>query len=280
MTSIDRLTDLCPAPPTAPSTDWPSTEHPLGMSLPTDYKQIADTYGPGAFCSIIHLYHPHASTPWTSITGSMPSTIRTQLQHDRDSGTYPVPYDPQRLFVMGVTDNGEYLFWVTEPTNAPEKWTIAANEARGPQWYTYNGGLAAFLTAVLSGRETVPLFPDSLVTQGISFTPHNPHTHTDRHSAAAADTYDGGHERHPRLGTCQRLRRTRPRPHACRDPRRLEESRKPIAPAPPLPTEARALQGRPGTRHPGSRGQVLTCTPATRSTTGCFGTRASTPSGS
>ncbi|MFE1547788.1 histone-like nucleoid-structuring protein Lsr2 [Streptomyces sp. NPDC058718] len=29
-------------------------------------------------------------------------------------------------------------------------------------------------TAVLSGRETVPLFPDSLLTQGVSFTPTTP----------------------------------------------------------------------------------------------------------
>ena len=174
MTSIDRLTSLCSPPPTAPSTDWPSIEQSLGMPLPTDYKQIADTYGPGAFCDFLHLYHPHATTPWTSITGSMPDTIRAQLQHDRDGGTYPVPHDPRHLFVMGVTDNGEYLFWLTEPSADPEKWTMAANEARGPRWYTYNGGLADFLTAVLSGRVTVPLFPDGLLAHGVSFTPTTP----------------------------------------------------------------------------------------------------------
>lgn len=161
---------------------------------------------------------------------------------------------------MGVTDNGEYLFWVTEPADAPEKWAIAANEARGPRWYIYDGGLADFLTAVLSGRETVPLFPDSLLTQGVSFTPTTPApTPTPIDSAAAADKYDGRHERHPRLDTCQRLRRTRPRPHACRDPRRLEESRKPIAPVPPLSTEAREFdpdethsrRGRPAGRPAG-----------------------------
>ncbi|MEU2245214.1 hypothetical protein ABZ572_38205, partial [Streptomyces sp. NPDC018338] len=63
MTGIDRLTSLCSPPPTAPSTDWPSIEQSLGMPLPTDYKQIADTCGPGAFCGFLHLYHPHATTP-------------------------------------------------------------------------------------------------------------------------------------------------------------------------------------------------------------------------
>ncbi|MEU0405475.1 histone-like nucleoid-structuring protein Lsr2 [Streptomyces sp. NPDC006197] len=75
---------------------------------------------------------------------------------------------------MGVTDNGEYLFWLTDPAGVPEEWTIAANEARGPRWYAYGGGLADFLTAVLSGRETVPLFPDSFLTQGAFFTPTTP----------------------------------------------------------------------------------------------------------
>ncbi|MFE5592943.1 histone-like nucleoid-structuring protein Lsr2 [Streptomyces sp. NPDC056549] len=171
MTSIDRLTDLCPPPPTALSTNWSSTEQALGMQLPTDYKQIADTYGPGAFCGFLHLYHPYAPTQWTSLTGPMSATIRTQLQHDRDSGTHPVPHDPRHLFAIGVTDNGEYLFWLTEPADAPEKWTIAGTEARGPRWFTYAGGLADFLTAVLSGCETVPLFPDSLLAQGVFFSP-------------------------------------------------------------------------------------------------------------
>ncbi|MFF9849201.1 Lsr2 family DNA-binding protein [Streptomyces litmocidini] len=53
MTGIDRLTALCPPPPTAPSTDWSSTEQALGMPLPADYKQIADAYGPGAFCTTV-----------------------------------------------------------------------------------------------------------------------------------------------------------------------------------------------------------------------------------
>ncbi|MFE0699712.1 hypothetical protein [Streptomyces sp. NPDC058872] len=174
MNSIDRLTDLCPPPSTAPPTDWSSTEQALDTRLPTDYRQIADAYGPGSFCDFLHLYHPHAPTRWTNLTGPMPATIRTQLQHDRDNGSHPVPHDPGHLFAMGVTDNGEYLFWIAEPADAPEKWTIAANQARGPRWYTYGGGLADFLVAALPGRETVPLFPDDLLAQGVFFTPTTP----------------------------------------------------------------------------------------------------------
>ncbi|MEU8765018.1 histone-like nucleoid-structuring protein Lsr2 [Streptomyces sp. NPDC048659] len=173
MTSIDRLTTLCPppSPPTTPPTDWPAVERQLGMPLPTDYKQIADTYGPGTFCGFIHLYHPHAHTPWTSLTGPMPTTIRAQLQQERAQYSHPLPADPQDLFPMAVTDNGEYLFWVTRPATSPDQWTIAVNQARGFHWYSHDGTLAGFLTAVLSGQETVPLFPNSLLDHGAAFTP-------------------------------------------------------------------------------------------------------------
>ncbi|MEU6878906.1 histone-like nucleoid-structuring protein Lsr2 [Streptomyces sp. NPDC046712] len=123
--NIDRLTELCPPPPAAPSTDWTATEHTLGLALPADYEQIADTYGPGAFCGFLRLYHPHAPTQWINLTGPMPSTIRTQLQAELETGTYPVPIDPQQLLPMAVTDNGEYLYWTTRPTPEPPTGTTA-----------------------------------------------------------------------------------------------------------------------------------------------------------
>ncbi|MFF7730838.1 histone-like nucleoid-structuring protein Lsr2 [Streptomyces sp. NPDC008001] len=144
------------------------------MPLPDDYKQLADAYGPGTFCGFLHLYHPHAPTQWVDLTGPMPATIRQQLQHDRDRGTHPVPHDPRHLFPMGATDNGEYLFWVTEPPTVPDQWHIALNEARGPRWYAYEGGIADFLVAVLTGQARVLLFPKDVLDQGVYFTPSVP----------------------------------------------------------------------------------------------------------
>ncbi|MCX4696948.1 histone-like nucleoid-structuring protein Lsr2 [Streptomyces sp. NBC_01408] len=101
----------------------------------------------------------------------MPARIRGQLQLDYDQGTHPVPYDPQHLFAMGVTSNGEYLFWITDPQDTPDSWRIAVNEARGPRWHTYNGTLTSFLASVLNGETAVPQFPQDLPTPPIAFTP-------------------------------------------------------------------------------------------------------------
>ncbi|MFF9870548.1 SMI1/KNR4 family protein, partial [Streptomyces sp. NPDC013953] len=175
MTSLHDLKHLCPPPCTQQAIDWQTVETMLGMRLPTDYKQLASAYGPGAFCDFLHICHPHSPTPWANLTGPMPTTLREQLHSGHDHGTYPVPHDPQRLFAIGVTDNGEHLFWITEPLTEPDHWRITVSEARGPRWYTHDGNLTCFLTDMLSGRTNVPQFPDSLLEHGVAFTPSLQH---------------------------------------------------------------------------------------------------------
>ncbi|WP_327278951.1 MULTISPECIES: histone-like nucleoid-structuring protein Lsr2 [unclassified Streptomyces] len=175
MTDINLLVQLCPPPSgPIPAIDWDTVEATLGMRLPQDYKQLAATYGPGAFYDYLHLYHPAGVTEYVDITGPMPARIRSHLQRDYDQGTHPVPYDPQHLFAIGGTDNGEYLFWITDPQDAPDTWRIAVNEARGPRWFTFDGSLTEFLTRVLSGQTSVPQFPDDLLEGHTAFVPSVP----------------------------------------------------------------------------------------------------------
>lgn len=175
VTAIDALIQLCPPPqPPPPPANWDSVEARLGMPLSGDYKQLADVYGPGTFADYIHIFHPRGGTEWVELTGPVPGRVRAQLRHDRDTGSHPVPHPPDALFAFGGTDNGEYLFWVTEPRDDPDHWRIAVNEARGPRWFTFDGALTEFLTRVLNGRTGVPQFPGDLLQQPIAFTPSDP----------------------------------------------------------------------------------------------------------
>lgn len=161
MAAMTALTTLCPPPGPTSNIHWETVEANLGMPLPQDYKELADRYGPGVFNGFVHVYHPHGATEHADLTGPVPGRIRARLSRDREQGTHPVPYDPETLFACAVTDNGEYLFWITDPAGDPDRWRIAVNQARGPDWFTYDGTLTAFLTAVLGGRIEVPLFPVS-----------------------------------------------------------------------------------------------------------------------
>ncbi|WP_330334491.1 Lsr2 family protein [Streptomyces sp. NBC_00536] len=172
---LRALTQICPPPATAPGpVNWYAVEAELGMPLPSDYKALAATYGPGRYADYLSVYHPHGVTEWVRLTGPMPARIRGQLQQDHDGATHPVPHDPRSLSAIGVTDNGEYLFWITEPERTPDRWRIAVNEARGPRWFTYDGTLTAFLASVLRGETTVPQFPQDLLPAPPTFTPSAP----------------------------------------------------------------------------------------------------------
>ncbi|GGS81514.1 SMI1/KNR4 family protein [Streptomyces badius] len=172
MTDLSALIRRCPPPASPPPpADWPSVEEALGRALPADYKNLIDTYGSGSFSDFLRLYQPHAPTEWVDITGPMPTVIRSQLEEDQAQQKNPVPYAPQHLFAIGVTDNGEYLFWITDPEDSPEQWTIAVNEARGPRWFTYDGTLTQFLAALLAKTINVPMFPDDLQTLDPFFQP-------------------------------------------------------------------------------------------------------------
>ncbi|MFF8883954.1 Lsr2 family DNA-binding protein [Streptomyces flaveolus] len=174
MTDLTTLTQLCTPPGQDLGLGWGTVEAGLGMPLPRDYKQLADRYGPGSFNDYLSLFHPHGVTEFVDLTGPVPGRIRAQLRKDYDQGTHPVPHDPDTLFACGATDNGEYLFWITDPAGDPDRWRIAVNEARGPRWFTYDGTLTAFLTGVLTGQTRVPQFPSSLLDAPARFTPSRP----------------------------------------------------------------------------------------------------------
>ncbi|MGW4441066.1 Lsr2 family DNA-binding protein [Streptomyces sp. NPDC004596] len=172
MSPLERLTELCPPPPTEqPPVDWPGVECALGLRLPEDYKRLTATYDPGCFANYLWIYDPRHTSVHVNLTGPVSERIRDQMRSDRARGIYPAPVDPELLLPCGVTDNGEYLFWITTPRDNPDAWLIAVNEARGPRWFTFDGNLTQFLVSVLSGSTAVPHFPKDLLHAGIDFEP-------------------------------------------------------------------------------------------------------------
>ncbi|MFG2815846.1 histone-like nucleoid-structuring protein Lsr2 [Streptomyces sp. NPDC048410] len=174
MTPLTALTALCPPPAAVPpAPDWSQVEDSLGTGLPQDYKDLITAYGPGQFCGFITLYQPHAPSEWADLTGPMPARLRGQIEQVRQTARHPwpLPHPPENLFAMGVTGNGDYLFWVTQPADTPDEWTVAVNEALRAPWFAYDGSLTEFLVSVLSGTTTVPMFPTDLLDHAPAFTP-------------------------------------------------------------------------------------------------------------
>jgi hypothetical protein len=149
-------------------------ENGIGTRLPDDYKQIAERYGSGQFDGFIHVYEPVSAF----LTVDLAFQLRQQeeiLRYLRDAAREVLPYPPGRLQAVAGTDNGDTLYWVREPRDDPDAWTITGNAARNQEWPHFDGGLAEFLVAVLSREVSFEIFPDDFPGhRSLTFEPSPP----------------------------------------------------------------------------------------------------------
>ncbi|MEU4164180.1 SMI1/KNR4 family protein [Actinoplanes sp. NPDC026670] len=170
--TIQDLIELCPPPSRdgRADLDWPAFESRFGRSLPGDYREICTEYGPGQFGEFIFIYLPESD----SVTQRIEIQSREASQDLRDlpeeDNLFDFPFSSEDLLLCGVTDNGDFIWWVTGSED-PDKWTVVVTEAGFGEWFHFEGGLADFLYAVLSGAVEVPLFPDDLLPLEVGFAP-------------------------------------------------------------------------------------------------------------
>ncbi|MET8298812.1 SMI1/KNR4 family protein [Streptomyces sp. NPDC005180] len=166
---MSDLKAICPPPPLSASRsyNWTDVERQVGFTLPGDYKELIQSYGQGSFARFIHVFQPSTAFPAIDIR-SAPSEILETLRSVKSEG-FSIPFDLESLFPVGVSDNGNYVFWRMDEFGSPDLWGIAVNEPRGERWDSFSGNLTEFLAAVLSGERRVPMFPGDLLSQQPTF---------------------------------------------------------------------------------------------------------------
>ncbi|MFF4955017.1 SMI1/KNR4 family protein [Streptomyces chattanoogensis] len=150
--SLARLIDLIPPPPEPREKGWDAVEQELGVELPPDYKALIHAYGGSRFDNYLYVLEP--SCP----NSNFDLIELTEEQDEALSGLWEVEEKPHeltepgsRLIPWGTTENGEFLYWLVRPGQAPSDWTVMVNEARGETWERYDINCTAFLASVLSG---------------------------------------------------------------------------------------------------------------------------------
>ncbi|WP_254667997.1 SMI1/KNR4 family protein [Streptomyces griseus] len=78
-------------------------------------------------------------------TGPVPDQIRT-------SGVRVIPW-------ASIEGSGAYLYWLAEPEQKPDEWTVMFNEGRGPLREHHDTQCSTFLSAVLTGQTETEYFP-------------------------------------------------------------------------------------------------------------------------
>jgi hypothetical protein len=133
--------------------DWTAVETRLGTALPSDYKQLAEIFGNGAFDGFLALQTPDAPCASADIVrhtewlGEWARTRGSELW--RPYAVYPVPGG---LLQWGSTEQAHGFYWLTEGPD-PDRWPVLVTEDVPDSWVRFDGPTAEFVHRMLTRRE-------------------------------------------------------------------------------------------------------------------------------
>ena len=167
-----RLLETLLAPPRAAvsATPWELARSEVGFDFPADYRGFIDRYGGGTVTrpddplrfSVMNpgadQWCPDGPSGFAGFVDVTVSELRPRFvgadAHERPAAEepfYPVLPDPGGLLAWGATDDGDCFFWLTQDPD-PDSWPVVLWSRRENASYRFEGGMVAFLLAVLRGE--------------------------------------------------------------------------------------------------------------------------------
>jgi hypothetical protein len=129
-----------------------------------------ERYGPGSFDQFLDVFQPGSPIDGVRLEHQAEQAA-SALDYLRNGGE-AIPYQNAEILSFGRTDNGDYCYWLRRPASEPDAWTVVVNEARGPEWSTFEHGVVEFLLGVLSGSHHVGVFPEDFPSEEPTFEPY------------------------------------------------------------------------------------------------------------
>jgi hypothetical protein len=157
--TLATLKAILPAPenPKSNAGDWEQIEENLNVNLPSEYKEFIEHYGAAYISKFLSIISPFHQKPGVDLIGKQ-DICRETYRILGESGEY-IPYNffPNEggLLIVAQTDNGDMVFWNT----GAAKWGIVVNESRGPDYFSFDGGIVEFITGLLTGEIDCYIFP-------------------------------------------------------------------------------------------------------------------------
>lgn len=120
--------------------DWPSVERKLGLRLPRDYKQLAETFGAGTFDDDTHLCAP----------GSHHLDLDLIIADRAEFAEPAPPPQPTFRFLQWAMTEAEHSFcWLVEDSD-PEQWPVFARVDSLDPWERFDCTCAEFIYRMLT----------------------------------------------------------------------------------------------------------------------------------
>jgi hypothetical protein len=169
---LDDLRRIAPPPaePTGRVPDFERARAELGFDLPGDYVALVGEWGAGEFDDFVGLNEPGHPNPNLELVREARGWewAMREILDQGEQLAFPPEIEVGGLLAWGADANGDPCFWHVRSED-PASWVIVIQEARGPDWHLYDGGLVDFLVDFLEGRERVLVFPDNVPSEAPGF---------------------------------------------------------------------------------------------------------------
>ena len=124
----------------------------LGTRLPTDFKQLAEIFGYGAFDGFLTLYLPESDVLGMDLVEHAEYLAGFAAR----SGTslwepYGIHPALGGLLEWGSSEQADQFYWLTEGDD-PDLWPVLASEDIPDSWTRFDGTAAEFVFRMLTER--------------------------------------------------------------------------------------------------------------------------------
>lgn len=156
---------------TSRGASWPLIDNEV--FFPADYIEFINLYGSGKiadFITIFNVFSKNENINFFEQKKIIISSLYSLVEEDSNYYAYTLYPAANGLLPIGVTDNGDYIFWVATSVTNSNLWNVAVIASRSPDIEYIEGGIVGFLEGVLSKKIHCSSFPPQFPSNEIKFT--------------------------------------------------------------------------------------------------------------
>ncbi|CCP05011.1 hypothetical protein BN439_3989 [Erwinia amylovora Ea644] len=172
--SIESLRNIL-IPPKSPNEtgdgeNWPLVDE--NVMFPIDYVDFISTYGTGRIADFIALLNPFTENYDLNFFEQKKLIIEDfnyLIKEDPSYYKYNLYPKVDGLLPVGVTDNGDYIFWVVTDLKDSNLWKTAIIASRSPDVEYFDESITSLLSGILLEKIKPDSLPDNFPPNNIIF---------------------------------------------------------------------------------------------------------------
>lgn len=172
--SLENLLNSLPAPDlplgSGRGKPWPLIDD--HVCFPSDYRDFINQYGSGSIAGFMAIFSPFSANEYLNFFAQkklISEDFAYLVVEDADYYRFALYPAVPGLMPVGITDNGDTLFWlVTDPADS-DRWTTAIIACRSPEVEYFDLNLTDLLAGILSKKILSTSLPENFPPEPIKF---------------------------------------------------------------------------------------------------------------